>query len=85
MRKRPVEIIPRAEEKASLFYQMPRIFACCVEIRNANLEIRNKHEIRRKKTQDQNSPVSVIRILDFEFASDFEIRISSFGSGFAAQ
>jgi len=52
------------------------------EIRNSKSEIRNKsqteEEGRKLKTRSVRSVVSVIRISNFEFVSDFRIRISSF-------
>ena len=46
------------------------------EIRNTNIEIRNKSEIQRQKIQNKRG----FRHLNFllEFVSDFDIRISDF-------
>jgi hypothetical protein len=49
--------------------------------RNPNLEIRNKHEAPKSQNSKQSragGSVSVIRASNFEFVSDFEIRISDF-------
>jgi hypothetical protein len=48
------------------------------EIRNPNLEIRNKFEIRSTKhrAHPATDRLLSIHIWDFEFVSDFEIRIS---------
>src|SRR5207248_532250 len=49
-----------------------------MEIRNPNIEIRNKSKIRISKAQNETPFVWVIRIWHFEFVSDFDIRISDF-------
>jgi hypothetical protein len=49
-----------------------------IEIRNPNIEIRNKFKIRNAKAQNEKLRVLGIWIWFFEIVSDFEFRISDF-------